>query len=75
MNRKNVLNIRSYIIQRVEKVRERVFYYFDWKSFHLGFGFCKTTELTGWKYMLSFDLGFFSFWIYFSKINNIKNVR
>lgn len=46
-------------------VRQRFHYYFDWKSFNIGFGFCKTTGISGWKYMLSFDLGFFSCWIYF----------
>lgn len=49
-------------------VRQRFHYYFDWKSFNLGFGFTQTTGMSGWKYMLSFDLGFFSCWIYFVKI-------
>jgi len=73
-NRRQVLNVRAYTIQCIENIKRRVFYYFDWKSFSLGFGFCKTTGLTGWKYMLSFDLGFFSFWIYFVNIKKQKNV-
>jgi len=45
--------------------RQRFHYYFDWKSFNIGLGFCKTNGISGWKYMLSFDLGFLSCWIYF----------
>lgn len=74
LNKRQALNVRAYVIQRVEKIKKRVYYYFDWKSFSLGLGFCKTTGLTGWKYMLSFDLGFFSFWIYFTEIKNYKDV-
>ena len=33
--------------------RQRFHYYFDWKSFNIGFGLCKTTGISGWKYMLS----------------------
>lgn len=50
-------------------IKQRFHYYFDLKSFNIGFGFCKTTGFSGWKYMLSFDLTFFSFWIYFIKID------
>jgi hypothetical protein len=75
LNRRQVLNVRAYIIQRLEKIKKRVYYYFDWKSFSLGVSFCRTTGLTGWKYMLSFDLGFFSFWVYFMEIKNYKNVQ
>lgn len=50
-------------------IKKRIHYYFDWKSFNVGFGFCKTTGVSGWKYMLSLDLGFFCLWIYFIRIN------
>jgi hypothetical protein len=43
-------------------------YYFDLNSFNIGIGFCKTTGISGWKYMLSFDLGFLSIWVYYVKI-------
>ena len=63
----------DYAISELKKlllsgVRQRFHYYFDWKSFNIGFGFCKTTEISGWRYMLSFDLGFFSCWIYFVRL-------
>jgi hypothetical protein len=49
-------------------IRQRFNYYFDWKSFNIGIGFCKTTGISGWKYMLSFDIGFFSCWIFLVKM-------
>lgn len=49
-------------------VRERFHYYHDWKAFNLGIGFGKCERWCGWKYVLSFDLTFFSCWIYFVKI-------
>jgi hypothetical protein len=59
--------VDSYARMVIENKNRRFNYYFDWKSFNLGFGFCKTTGISGWNYMLSLDLTFFSCWIYFSK--------
>ena len=66
--RKVNYSVVSYAKLLLSGVRQRFHYYFDWKSFNIGFGFCKTTGLSGWKYMLSFDLGFFSCWIYFVRL-------
>lgn len=48
--------------------KKRAHYYASWSSFNIGFGFCMTTGISGWKYMLSLDLGFLSCWVYFVKI-------
>jgi len=47
--------------------RQRFHYYFSWTSFNIGIGFCKTSGICGWKYMISFDIAFLSCWIYFKK--------
>jgi len=56
------------IKQIIINIKERFHYYSSWESFSIGIGFCKTTGINGWKYMLSFDLGFFSCWVYFVKL-------
>jgi hypothetical protein len=66
--RKINYNVEAYRKLILSGTKQRFHYYFNWKSFNVGFGFCKTTGISGWKYMLSFDLGFFSFWIYFIKL-------
>jgi hypothetical protein len=60
-------SISDYMITGINK---RYRYIFDIKSFNVGLGFCKTTGSCGWKYMLSFDLGFFSCWIFFVELKN-----
>lgn len=60
--------VDSYAKNIISGVKQSFHYYFDWKSFNIGFGICKTTGISGWKYMLSFDIGFFSCWIYFVKL-------
>ena len=67
--------MKSSIAERVLKRFNKQFqYYYSWTSFHVGLGFCKTTGFIGWKYMLSFDLGFISIWIYFVKIKKYENI-
>lgn len=62
--RKVRYNVDAYTKSILTGVKQRFHYYFDWKSFNIGFGFTSTNVLSGWKYKLSFDLGFFSCWIY-----------
>jgi hypothetical protein len=66
--RKVNYSVDAYAKLLLSGVRQRFHYYFDWKSFNIGFGFCRTTGIAGWKYMLSFDLIFFSCWIYFVRL-------
>jgi hypothetical protein len=67
--RKLFFSIDSYAKLMLTGVRQRFHYYFDWKSVNIGFGFAKTTGISGWRYMISFDLLFFSCWIYFVCVN------
>lgn len=53
----------------VKGFKQRFHYYFSWKDFNIGFGFSKTSGISGWRYMLSLDLAFFSCWLYFKKLN------
>lgn len=66
--RKVNYNVITYSKFIVSGVKERFHYYFDWKSFNIGFGFGMTSSISGWKYILSFDLGFLSCWFYFVKL-------
>lgn len=70
--RKVTHNVDAYFELLKTGVKKRFHYYFDLKSFNIGFGFCRTTGISGWKYMLSFDLGFFCCWIYFVNIEHDK---
>jgi hypothetical protein len=68
--RKLDYDVDSYAKMIVSGVRERFRYYFSWDQFNIGFGFGKCSEISGWKYILSLDLGFFSCWCYFKKVKN-----
>lgn len=61
-------NVDSYFNKTLTGYSDKFNYYFDLTSFTVGIGFCKTTGISGWKYMFSLELGFFSVWIYFAKI-------
>lgn len=65
--RKLNFSVDAYTKLILTGIRKRFHYIFDWKSFNIGFGFCKTSGISGWKYMLSFDILFLSCWIYFIK--------
>ena len=66
--RKSRFHVSAYAKMLLSGTRQRFHYYFSWKQFELGLGFCKTTGLSGWKYMFSIELGPLSVWIYFNKI-------
>jgi hypothetical protein len=69
-HRKVDYNVKAYIKFVLSGIKQRFHYYLDWESFNIGVGFCKTTGISGWKYMLSLDLGFFGCWVYFVKNDN-----
>jgi hypothetical protein len=41
-------------------------YYWDWNDFSVGFSIAKPNSITGYKYYIGLDLGFFSMWYYFN---------
>ena len=63
--RKSIYDAYASIDAYVEGIKKRFHYKFSWKDFNIGFGFCKTRGTSGWTYRISFDLGFYSCWIYF----------
>lgn len=63
--RKSIFDAYASIDAYVEGIKKRFHYKFSWKDFNIGFGFCKTRGTSGWTYRISFDLGFYSCWIYF----------
>jgi len=72
--RKTNYCVDAYAKSIINNKKQRFHYVFSWKSFNIGFGFCKTSGISGWKYMLSFDIMFLSCWIYFiENENTIKN--
>ena len=66
--RRTKLDVKAYTKLLLFGVRQRSHAYFDWKQFNIGIGFCKTTGLTGWQYMLSIDIAQLSMWVYFKKL-------
>lgn len=67
-HRKDRFSVHAYAKLALSGMRQRFHYYFSWKQFELGFGFCKTTKLSGWTYMFNIELGPLSVWIYFKKV-------
>jgi len=65
--RKINYGVDTYAKLLLSGVRERFHYYFSWDQFNIGFGFGKCSGISGWRYILSLDLGFFSCWVYFVK--------
>ena len=66
--RRTKLDVKAYAKLVLFGVRQRFHAYFDWKQFNIGIGFCKTTGLAGWQYMLSIDIAQVSMWVYFKKL-------
>ena len=45
--RKVNYSVEAYAKFILSGIRQRFHYYFDWKSFNIGFGLCKTTGISG----------------------------
>lgn len=71
--RKSIYDVDAYVGLYIEGIKKRFHYKFSWKDFNIGFGFCKTTGISGWTYRLSVDLGFYSCWIYFVEFKKQTN--